>query len=182
MSNFIGTTGDDVITPDRVSAGVAVTDEPTPGNGADLLDGGEGNDTLDGGAGDDTILGGAGNDAINGGLGDDHISGQEGDDVITGGGGNDNLTGGACSDTFVYAAGCGNDTINDFDAWAVGGQDFLDVSAFGINAGNFSSRVAIIDTGADTVIRIDNTYFITLKNVTGDGDNVITQTDFIFGP
>ncbi|ANP45409.1 hypothetical protein [Candidatus Viadribacter manganicus] len=44
------------------------------------------------------------------------------------------------------------------------------------------ARVAIIDTGADTVIRIDDTYFITLKNVSGDGDNVITQADFVFGP
>ena len=83
-------------------------------------------------------------------------------------------------DTFVYAAGAGNDTINDFDAWAVGGQDFLDVSAFGIDAGNFAARVAIIDTGADTVVRIDGTYFITLKNVSGDGDNVITSDDFLF--
>jgi hypothetical protein len=80
------------------------------------------------------------------------------------------------------AAGCGNDTINNFDAWAVGGQDFIDVSAFGINAGNFAARVAIIDVGSDTVIRIDDTYFITLKNVTGDGDNSISDADFILGP
>lgn len=51
------------------------------------------------------------------------------------------------------AAGCGNNTNNDFDAWAVGGQDFIDVSAFSINAGNSAAGVAIIDTGADTVIR-----------------------------
>ena len=82
----------------------------------------------------------------------------------------------------VRSTGAGADTIVDFDAWDVGGQDFLDVAAFGINAGNFAARVAIIDTGADTVIRIDDTYFITLKNVSGDGDNVITQADFIFGP
>ncbi|ANP47552.1 reprolysin-like metallopeptidase [Candidatus Viadribacter manganicus] len=130
----------------------------------------------------ENLIGGTGADTLTGDGGANKISGNNGDDIITGGGGNDNLTGGVGNDTFVYAAGSGNDTIVDFDAWAVGGQDFLDVSAFGINAGNFAARVAIIDTGADTVIRIDDTYFITLKNVSGDGDNVITQADFIFGP
>jgi serralysin len=133
-------------------------------------------------AGVENLIGGDGGDTLTGDGGANKINGNNGDDIVTGGGGNDNLTGGAGSDTFVYAAGCGNDTINDFDAWAVGGQDFIDVSAFGINAGNFAARVAIIDTGADTVIRIDNTYFITLKNVSGDGDNSISDTDFIFGP
>jgi Ca2+-binding RTX toxin-like protein len=114
--------------------------------------------------------------------GNDTYEGDGTNEIVDGLGGNDTLTGGAGSDTFVYAAGAGNDTIIDFDAWDVGGQDFLDVSAFGINAGNFAARVAIIDTGADTVVRIDNTYFITLKNVSGDGDNVITDADFIFGP
>jgi Ca2+-binding RTX toxin-like protein len=133
-------------------------------------------------AGVENLIGGTGGDSLTGDGGANKINGNNGDDVITGGGGADNLIGGLGNDTFVYAAGAGNDTINDFDAWAVGGQDFLDVSAFGINAGNFAARVAIIDTGADTVVRIDDTYFITLKNVSGDGENVITQSDFIFGP
>jgi Ca2+-binding RTX toxin-like protein len=133
-------------------------------------------------AGVENLIGGTGGDSLTGDGGVNKINGNNGDDVITGGGGNDNLTGGVGNDTFVYAAGAGNDTIIDFDAWDVGGQDFLDVAAFGINAGNFAARVAIIDTGADTVVRIDNTYFITLKNVSGDGDNVITDTDFLFGP
>jgi Ca2+-binding RTX toxin-like protein len=130
----------------------------------------------------ENLIGGTGGDSLSGDGGVNKINGNNGDDIITGGGGNDNLTGGVGSDTFVYAAGAGNDTINDFDAWVVGGQDFIDVSAFGINAGNFAARVAIIDTGADTVVRIDNTYFITLKNVSGDGDNSISDADFIFGP
>jgi Ca2+-binding RTX toxin-like protein len=133
-------------------------------------------------AGIENLIGGTGNDSLSGDAGLNKINGNNGDDVITGGGGNDNLIGGLGNDTFVYAAGAGNDTINDFDAWVVGGQDFIDVSAFGINAGNFAARVAIIDTGADTVVRIDNTYFITLKNVSGDGDNSISDADFIFGP
>jgi serralysin len=128
----------------------------------------------------ENIIGGTGNDALTGDANSNKIQGGDGDDTIMGGGAGDNLSGGLGSDTFVYAAGAGNDTINDFDAWAVGGQDFLDVSAFGIDAGNFAARVAIIDTGADTVVRIDGTYFITLKNVSGDGDNLITSDDFLF--
>ena len=64
----------------------------------------------------------------------------------------------------------------------MGGQNLLDISALGITAVNFRARVVIIDTGADTVIRIDGSIFITLKNVSGDGDNSIRQTDFILGP
>lgn len=82
---------------------------------------------------------------------------------------------------FVYTAGSGADTIVDFDAWDVGGQDYIDVSGLGIDVGNFASRITIIDTGADTVVRIDSDIFITLKNVSGDGDNVITIDDFILG-
>jgi Ca2+-binding RTX toxin-like protein len=130
----------------------------------------------------ENLIGGTGNDTLTGDAGANKINANAGDDIVTGGGGNDNLTGGAGSDTFVYAAGAGNDTINDFDAWADGGQDFLDISGFGINAADFAARVAIIDVGNDTVIRIDNTIFITLKNVTGDGDNAISQADFILGP
>ena len=127
----------------------------------------------------ENLIGGTGGDTLVGDGGANKINGNAGDDFITGGAGGDNLTGGLGSDTFVYAAGAGADTVVDFDAWDVGGQDFIDVTAFGIDAGNFASRVTIIDTGADTVVRIDSDVFITLKNVSGDGDNVITMADFI---
>jgi serralysin len=130
----------------------------------------------------ENIIGGTGNDDLAGNAGVNKINGNAGDDFIYGAGGNDNLTGGLGQDVFVYTAGSGADTINDFDAWAVGGQDFINVQTLGINAGNFASRVTIIDTGADTVVRIDSDIFITLKNVSGDGDNVITISDFILGP
>jgi Ca2+-binding RTX toxin-like protein len=133
-------------------------------------------------AGVENIIGGTGADTLTGDGGSNKVNGNDGADIIAGGAGNDNLTGGNGNDTFVYAVGAGADTINDFDAAAAGGQDFIDVSAFGINAGNFGARVAIIDVGADTVIRIDGTVFITLKGVSGNADNVITDTDFIFGP
>jgi serralysin len=130
----------------------------------------------------ENLIGGTGNDDFAGNAGVNKINGNDGNDFIYGAGGNDNLTGGLGQDVFVYIPGSGADTINDFDAWAVGGQDFLNIAGFGINAGNFAARVTIIDTGADTVVRIDSDVFITLKNVSGDGDNVITIADFILGP
>ncbi|HET9231242.1 MAG TPA: hypothetical protein VFO00_08130, partial [Vitreimonas sp.] len=127
----------------------------------------------------ENVIGGTGGDTIVGDGGANKINANNGDDTITGGAGNDNLIGGLGNDAFVYAPGAGADTINDFDAWDVGGQDLIDITTFGITAGDFGSRVAIIDTGADTVVRIDNDVFITLKNVTGDGDNAISIDDFI---
>jgi Ca2+-binding RTX toxin-like protein len=133
-------------------------------------------------AGVENLIGGTGNDDLVGDSGANKINGNAGDDFISGGAGGDNLTGGLGQDVFIYQAGAGADTINDFDAWDVGGQDFINVQTLGINAGNFASRVTIIDTGADTVVRIDSDIFITLKNVSGDGDNIITIDDFILGP
>jgi serralysin len=127
----------------------------------------------------ENLIGGTGGDTLTGDAGANKINANNGDDTITGGAGNDNLIGGLGNDVFVYAAGAGADTVNDFDAWADGGQDLIDVTAFGITAGDFGTRVAIIDTGADTVVRIDNDVFITLKNVSGDGDNSISIADFI---
>ena len=56
--------------------------------------------------------------------------------------GSASLTGGNGNDTFVFAAGFGNDLISDFDANPMGGQDLLELSGFGITAANFASRVA----------------------------------------
>ena len=54
------------------------------------------------------------------------LSGGAGNDTITGGAGEDTLTGGAGRDVFVFEAGHGNDTIQDF----VSGIDKIDLSAF----------------------------------------------------
>jgi len=59
------------------------------------------------------------------------------------------------------------DTINGFDANPTGGQDRLDVSALGINAGNFAARVSIVDLGADTLVTIDSNNTITLLGING---------------
>ncbi len=144
----------------------------TGNTSANVIVGGSGSDNLSGGRGADTLIGGGGADVLDGGRDND---------VLIGGAGDDSMTGGAGNDTFVFASGFGNDTITGFDANLAGGQDFLDISGLGlgITAANFASLVTITDLGNDTLITIGaNT--ITLLGVTGNGANVITQSDFHF--
>lgn len=93
MATFTGTTGDDVITPNFVSAGVVASGGSRPGNGADTIFGGLGNDTIDAGGGADVVVGGDGNDTVLLGNGDDRFIWNPGDDndVVEGGGGTDTL-------------------------------------------------------------------------------------------
>jgi Ca2+-binding RTX toxin-like protein len=128
------------------------------------------------------LQGGAGSDSLTGDSAANKIVGGDGDDTIAGLGGNDTLTGGLGNDTFVYAAGAGSDTIADFDADATGGQDLLDITGFGINAGDFGARVSIVDAGSQTIVTIDGSVVITLQGVDGNGANIITQADFLLGP
>ena len=107
-----------------------------------------GNDTLNGGGGNDLIDGGTGNDLIDGGTGNDTIIGNSGDDTINVGDG---------FNTLVYnTPNFGNDTINSFDA--AGGtaatQDRIDLSALGVTAGNFATRVIETAAGVNTQLSI----------------------------
>ena len=80
--------------------------------GDDRLSGDDGNDTLSGDAGDDTLRGGTGDDTLSGGTGNDSLYGNEGKDTLNGGSGDDYLEGGDYgSDTYVFQAGHGKDTI-----------------------------------------------------------------------
>jgi Ca2+-binding RTX toxin-like protein len=103
-----------------------------------------------GGSGNDTMTGNNAANVLDGRAGNDTINAGDGADIVIGGIGNDTMNGGAGSDTFVFAPGFGNDRIQGFDANPAGGQDFLDVSAFGISATNFAAQVMIVDVGADT--------------------------------
>ncbi len=120
----------------------------------------------------ENVIGGSGGDTLTGNSGNNRLDGGAGDDTLIGGGG---------ADAFVFASGGGSDAIADFDADAIGGQDLLDILAFGINAGNFAARVAIADLGANTLISVDGIIAITLAGMTGDGDNVITQPTSSWG-
>ncbi len=115
---------------------------------------------------------------INSGSGNDTINALSGKDIINGGAGNDVMDGGFGNDTFLFNLGFGSDTILGFDADAIGGQDMLDISSLGINAGNFASNVTITDLGNDTLVTI-GADTIQLVGVSGVGANAISQQDFL---
>ncbi|MBA7803319.1 hypothetical protein HV170_17545 [Citrobacter freundii] len=161
--------------------GNAIANTITGGSGNDFLYGMGGNDTLNGGAGNDVLDGGDGADILQGGAGNDKLTGGAGNDRLEGGQGDDIMTGGAGNDTFVFSTGFGRDRITSgFDSNPSGGQDYLDVSLFGIDVTNFVSSVKIAGgTGNSTVITIGdpaNANVITLENVNSKSVNI---DDFI---
>jgi len=100
-----------------------------------------GGQTLTGTIEEDTITGGNGKDVLNGAGGNDILSGGKGADVLNGGAGNDRMDGGEGNDIFIFSAGFGNDQIFGFDANPAGGQDKLDISAFGTTSATFAALV-----------------------------------------
>lgn len=127
-------------------------------------------ENVTGGSGNDTLTGDSFNNILNGGNGADRITGDKGHDTLNGGSGND---------TFVFAPGFGHDTISGFDYNPSGGQDHLDISAFGITPAIFGNRVTLTDLGSDILITIDGdaNQTITLAGVSSTGN--ITTADFI---
>ncbi|MDQ2082044.1 Ig-like domain-containing protein, partial [Xanthobacteraceae bacterium Astr-EGSB] len=193
-----------------VLLGLAGADTLNGGEGNDYLDGGSGADAMTGGIGDDkyvvddagdvvteaadggidlvyasidytlapssnvenlTLIGSA---AINGtgNAFDNMIEGNTAENILTGGGGND---------TFVFDLDFGPDTITDFDADSSGGQDKIDISELGITAADFAGQVSITDLGAHTLVEIGDDSIL-LIGVNGNGQNVITQDDFLLMP
>jgi VCBS repeat-containing protein len=148
------------------------------GDGNDILDGRKGSDSLFGDLGNDTLLGGDGADLLDGGIGNDTLNGGSGADRLFGGDGLDLLIGGSGNDVFIFSAGLGRDRVGDFDANPNGWQDLLDITAFGITADTFASRVSITDIGADTLVRIDGVDVVTLIGI-GNAATVSSQ-DFLF--
>ncbi len=95
-------------------------------------------DVFVGGAAAESWTGTAQADVASGGGGNDTMNGLAGDDRISGGPGNDTITPGGGLDVVVFAPGDGADTVAGFDFNPTGGQDKLDISAFGITAGTFN--------------------------------------------
>jgi Ca2+-binding RTX toxin-like protein len=117
----------------------------------------------------ENVIGSTGNNSITGSTAVNVLNGMGGNDTLTGGGGDDTLIGGAGDDTmygtggnvlFVFNPGFGNDVINDLDANATGGQDFLDLTGFtganDITAANFNSLVHVSTVGAVVTVIIED--------------------------
>src|SRR5262245_34636174 len=84
MSIFIGTQGDDTITPTLISAGVITVPAGVDLTGNDIIFALAGNDVVEGGRGDDTAFLGSGDDRFiwNPGDGDDTVFGGSGIDTL----------------------------------------------------------------------------------------------------
>ncbi len=69
---------------------------------------------IHGNGGNDGVNGGSGNDELYGDSGDDTLYGNDGNDILDGGTGTDGLNGGNGADTYIFAKGYGNDTVNEW--------------------------------------------------------------------
>jgi Ca2+-binding RTX toxin-like protein len=192
--------------------GRAGNDTLEGGIGNDSLQGGVGQDVLRGGAGEDSLFGGDGNDDLSGGADDDYFDAGAGDDVLNGDAGNDQLngglgddvlSGGTGNDRYIFAAGTGNDTINNAD----GGNDGIMFTG-GASEDRISftrdgdDLVLLIDEGAEGSVRVVNHFLggdyaidwvqpeggymlstaqinqrVAAGEVSGDFDSVVTGTD-----
>jgi Ca2+-binding RTX toxin-like protein len=103
-----------------------------------------------------TQVGSTGADFLTGTAGDDVIFAGTGDDTISGEGGDDWLSGGQGNDEFVFTDVSGTTTVIDFED-GLGGQDLLDVSAFGF--ANGAAVLALAGAsgpgGHDVLIQLD---------------------------
>lgn len=125
--------------------------------GDDIVDGGEGDDLISGDAivalaqysigGNDRLLGGAGHDTIYGDapviIGSNPIGG---DDTLVGGDGDDELWGNSGADIYVFDAGSGSDTINDFEQ----GADLIRLNQPGLSF----DLLTIIDNGDHRLVQV----------------------------
>ncbi|MEM8873637.1 MAG: hypothetical protein AAGD32_05195 [Planctomycetota bacterium] len=167
-----GTSGDDVITVQRIADGT--NDVRIVANGVDrgrfdasnvLANLGDGDDdfrevsglptgipvTVNGGTGNDTIVGGASsNNEINGGLGDDSLRTGLGGGIVRGGDGNDIISGSNEASAQLFGGG-GNDDITIFSGTVDAGTGDDTITKAGAS---FGTGPVTIDAGAgnDTVI------------------------------
>ena len=118
----------------------------------------QGNDggVIHAGAGNDGLNGGSGNDELYGEAGNDTLYGNDGNDTLDGGIGNDQLNGGNGEDTYIFAKGYAQDTINEW------GSDHSIVMLTDINSNEITvsdqwgSNLLISVNGTDDVLTISN--------------------------
>jgi RHS repeat-associated protein len=122
-----------------------------------VVNGYAGNDTLEvvtssaefhGGDGYDDLIGAGQADELYGDNGDDYLKGNGGNDYLSGGAGNDTLEGGAGDDILVGDAG--NDT---FIFGEGDGNDYINMSSFGLSAGDKVSFRSNVSTNEIILLR-----------------------------
>jgi Ca2+-binding RTX toxin-like protein len=82
------------------------------------------------------------------------IIGNDGNNEIAGCGGFDVFTGNLGEDRFVFQTGFGVNTITDFDAGGLGGQDLLDIRGLNVNSADFASQVSFTQSDLDAEVTI----------------------------
>lgn len=120
-----------------------------------------GDDILEGRGGDDNLQGGLGKDILNGGAGADFLDGGLGDDELTGGANDDFLRGGVGGDKFIFNAGDGTDTIEDFQV----GEDIIVLNG-GLTITSLTEADIGGEVGPDTIVTLSSSEDIYLWNVT----------------
>ena len=178
IENVTGSRSDDKI----LGGTVVVPNVLKGGGGNDTLSGGGGNDKLHGGAGNDILgarpaidddpdttdvvetedaLADPGNDMMYGDAGNDKLYGGDGNDTLVGGAGDDDMDGGDGVDTFVFGPGDGSDVIVNFIPNETAGNattdrdgDFIDLSAFGIKAGDLAGLLS--ERAGNVVVNLED--------------------------
>jgi len=118
----------------------------------------------------EAVVGTVYDDLIIGSSGANTLSGSGGADTINGGGGNDVLNGGRGNDIFIFNAGWGADTIEDFQR----GKDKIDF--VGVSGLVSFSSLAITSSAAGAVVAFDG-QSITLKGIAATS---LAASDFLF--
>jgi Ca2+-binding RTX toxin-like protein len=94
-------------------------------------------------------------------TGNDSITGSSSDDVLVGGHGDDYLNGSDGNDTYIYAAGDGNDTIDDHtpSTTTIDTLEFTDLNASDLTISRVGGDLLIGVNSTGQTIRIDNQFY-----------------------
>lgn len=112
------------------------------------------------GSGDDSVRSGSGDYSIYGGNGSDRLYGSGGNDLLDGGAGDDWLEGGLGDDTYIFRAGYGRDTINNYST--DNGQDvlkFMDLNPDDLWFERSGQHLVISLVGREDQVTVNNHFF-----------------------
>jgi len=157
----------------NILIGTAMRDVIEGLDGIDLLTGGDGNDTLKGGGGYDFLYGGKGNDTLQGGSESDALFGGDGTDILSGGASNDYLCGGTGDDTYIFNAGEGADTINNYDTTG------FDTVSFGAGIGQ--SGVGLFRNGNNLEIGYSDADKVSVSNFFSSANYQVDEVNLADG-